>query len=52
MGVILQIINFTNYTPPTGANGLIILAEDTNATNPARRLYAYINGNWRYVDLT
>ena len=44
--------NFTNYTPPTGANGLIILAEDTNATNPGRRLYAYINGNWRYVDLT
>jgi len=44
--------NFTNYTPPTGANGLIILAEDTNATNPGQRLYAYINGNWRYVDLT
>ena len=44
--------NFTNYTPPTGASGLIILAEDTNATNPARRLYAYVNGSWRYVDLT
>jgi len=44
--------NFTNYTPPTGASGLIILAADTNASNPGQRLYAYVNGNWRYVDLT
>ena len=44
--------NFTNYTPPTGASALIILAADTNATNPGQRLYAYVNGSWRYVDLT
>jgi len=44
--------NFTNYTPPTGASALIILAADTNASNPGQRLYAYVNGSWRYVDLT
>ena len=44
--------NFTNYTPPTGAEGMIILAVDTNSTNPGQRIYVYVNGDWHYVDLT
>ena len=44
--------NFTNYTPPTGAEGMMILAVDTNATNPGQRIYVYVNGDWHYVDLT
>jgi len=43
---------FAAYTPPTGEEGALVLAEDTNAVTPGRRLYAYINGTWRYVDLT
>jgi hypothetical protein len=43
---------FSTYTPPTGYGGLIILAADTNATTPGTRLYAYVNGAWKYVDLT
>jgi len=44
--------NFANYTPPTGKEGLIVIAIDTNATNPGKRLYVYANGEWHYVDLS
>ncbi|RLF93553.1 hypothetical protein DRN52_06300 [Thermococci archaeon] len=44
--------NFTNFTPPSGYEGRILVVADTNPTNPAQRLYVYINGTWRYVDLT
>jgi len=44
--------NFANYTPPTGREGLTIVAEDTNATAPGRRIYVYSGGAWRYVNLT
>lgn len=44
--------NFANYTPPTGREGLMIVAIDTNATNPGKRLYVYANGQWNYVDFT
>jgi len=43
--------NFANYTPPTGKEGLIVIAIDTNATAPGKRLYVYANGAWHYVDL-
>jgi hypothetical protein len=43
---------FATYTPPTGEEGMIILAADTNATTPGQRIYAYVNGAWHYVDLT
>jgi len=44
--------NFANYTPPTGEEGLMVVAIDTNATSPGKRLYIYANGQWNYVDLT
>ena len=46
--------NFANFTPPTPKSaGHIFFAEDTNATNPAKRLYISIDGStWSYVDLT
>jgi len=44
--------NFANYTPPSGEEGMIIIAIDTNSTNPGKRLYVYANGAWHYVDLT
>jgi len=44
--------NFSTYTPPAGEEGRILVAEDTNATSPGRRLYVYSGGAWRYVDLT
>ena len=44
--------NFTNYTPPTGEEGMMIVAIDTNSGNPGKRLYVYANGQWNYVDLT
>jgi len=44
--------NFTNYTPPAGEEGMIMVAVDTNATTPGKRLYVYANGAWNYVDLT
>jgi len=44
--------NFANFTPPAGEDGLIIIAIDTNSTNPGKRLYVYANGEWHYVDLT
>jgi len=43
--------NFANYTPPTGREGALLVAEDTNAVSPGRRLYVYSGGAWRYVDL-
>lgn len=43
---------FSTYTPPTGAEGLIVVAIDTNATTPGKRLYIYANSTWNYVDLT
>lgn len=43
---------FSTYTPPTGSEGAIRVAIDTNATTPGQRLYAYGNGAWHYVDLT
>jgi len=43
---------FSTYSPPTGEEGYILLAEDTNAGAPGRRLYAYSGGAWRYVDLS
>ena len=46
--------NFANFTPPTPeAQGHIFFAEDTNSTNPAKRLYISLDGStWSYVDLT
>jgi len=44
--------NFSLYNPPTGTEGDIIIAEDTNATAPGRRIYVYSGGAWRYVNLT
>jgi len=44
--------NFANYTPPTGYEGALLVAEDTNATAPGRRLYVYCGGKWRYVNLS
>jgi len=44
--------DFANFTPPTGKEGLMIIAIDTNATSPGKRLYVYANGQWNYVDLT
>jgi len=44
--------NFTNFTPPTGEEGLMIVAVDTNPGAPGARLYIYANAAWRYVDLT
>lgn len=43
---------FSAYTPPTGREGAMLVAEDTNATTPGRRLYIYSGAAWRYVDLT
>jgi len=43
---------FANYTPPTGDEGAMVIAEDENAVTPGRRLYVYSGGAWRYVDLT
>lgn len=43
---------FATYTPPTGAEGMVILAIDTNASSPGKRLYAYANSAWNYVNLT
>jgi len=44
--------NFSTYTPPTGVEGDMIVAEDTNVGAPGRRIYVYSGGAWRYVDLT
>jgi len=44
--------NFANFTLPSGEEGLIIIAIDTNSTSPGKRLYVYANGAWHYVDLT
>jgi len=43
---------FANYTPPTGEEGAMVVAIDTNAVSPGKRLYIYANGAWNYVDLT
>ena len=43
---------FSTYTPPTGAEGLIVIAEDTNAVTPGRRIYVYSGAAWRYVALS
>lgn len=44
--------NFSTYTPPTGEEALIIIAEDTNAGSPGRRIYVYSGGAWRYANLS
>jgi len=46
--------NFANFTPPTPkAPGHFFFAEDTNSSNPAKRLYVSLDGStWSYVDLT
>jgi len=44
--------NFATYSPPTGEEGMIVIAVDTNATAPGQRLYIYCNGSWRYANLT
>lgn len=43
---------FVNYVPPTGAGIAIRIAIDTNATTPGKRLYAFADSAWSYVDLT
>ena len=43
--------NFASYTPPPGAEGRMVIAEDTNATTPGRRIYVYSSGAWRYSSL-
>ena len=42
---------FANYTPSPSVEGAIIIAIDTNAVSPGKRLYVYANGAWHYVDL-
>jgi len=45
--------NFANFTPPSPVKGKFFFAEDTNSTNPAKRLYVCLDGStWSYVDLT
>jgi len=45
--------NFTNFTPPDPEKGRFFFAEDTNAANPAKRLYVCLDGStWSYVNLT
>ena len=43
---------FATYTSPPGQEGRILVAEDTNAGTPGRRLYVYSGGAWRYVALS
>ena len=43
---------FSTYTPPAGKEGRMVIAEDTNATTPGRRIYVYSGGAWRYVALS
>ena len=43
---------FANFVPPTGFEGRIIVAIDTNATTPGKRIYVYANAAWNYVNLT
>lgn len=43
---------FANFTPPAGQEGQIMIVQDTNATNPGVRLYAFSGGAWHYVNLT
>ncbi|AQQ75539.1 hypothetical protein JDFR1000234_64 [uncultured archaeal virus] len=43
---------FATFTPPSGWEGAMLIAEDTNATTPGQRLYVYVGGAWRYIDLT
>lgn len=43
---------FANYMPPKGREGMVVIAIDTNVTEPGGRLYIYANGTWHYVDLT
>jgi len=44
--------DFASYTPPTGREGAMIVAEDTNVGTPGRRIYVYSGGAWRYVALS
>lgn len=39
---------FAAFTPPTGHEGMIVFAEDTNGAG-ARRIYIYISSAWRYI---
>ncbi len=32
--------------------GWVVVANNTNATAPGKRLYIYANGSWHYVSLT
>ena len=45
--------NFANFTPPSPVKGKFFFAEDTNASNPSKRMYVCLDGSsWSYVDLT
>jgi len=45
--------NFANFTPPSPVKGKFFFAEDTNASNPGKRMYVCLDGSsWSYVDLT
>jgi len=45
--------NFASFTFPSAEKGRFFFAEDTNAANPAKRLYVCLDGStWSYVDLT
>jgi hypothetical protein len=44
--------NFANYTPPAGEEGAMVVAVDTNAGAPGKRLYIFADGRWNYVGLT
>lgn len=43
---------FATFTPPTGREGAMIVAEDTNSGSPGRRIYVYSGATWRYVALS
>jgi len=43
---------FSSYTPPSGREGAMLVAEDTNSGSPGVRLYVYSGGTWRYVNLS
>ena len=45
--------NFATFSyPPKPAIPTIIIARDTNTTNPASRLIVFDGTDWKYVDLS
>jgi len=44
--------NFSNFSPPSGNGGQLIVVHDSNASAPGARLYVFAGGKWWYVNLT